>query len=117
MNKVMVTGRWVKDLEKNDKSSLVIVKGSLAVDEGFGDKKYTSYLDVIFFGKAAENVHKHSGKGRKVLIEGRLRQERWDGKDGKKNSAVRVYADAIEFLDHKEDSKKETVVEDDDLPF
>lgn len=127
MNRVMLTGRWTKDIEFRALDSGALAKCSLAVDEGYGDKKYTSFFDVVMFGKLAESVANHSSKGRKVLIEGRIKQERWD-KDGRTNSAVRVYAESVEFLDYKEkegggqrdpfqDDGQPVNISDDDLPF
>lgn len=127
MNRVMLTGRWTKDIDFKALDSGALAKCSLAVDEGYGDKKYTSFFDVVMFGKLAESVANHSSKGRKVLIEGRIKQERWD-KDGRTNSAVRVYAESVEFLDYKEketsgqrdpfqDDGQPIDISDDMLPF
>jgi single-strand DNA-binding protein len=105
----------------------------VAVDEGYGDKKYTSFFDCVMFGKTAETVANHSGKGRKVLVEGRIKQERWE-KDGNPRSAVRIIVDHVEFLDYKEnkdnngggqpssspgpnDDDAPIDISDDDLPF
>lgn len=102
MNKVIITGRWTKDIEaKALESGTMLSKCSIAVDEGYGEKKQTHFFDVEMWGKVAENVADHSEKGRKVLIEGRLKQERWE-KDGQKHSTVRIVAERVEFLDYKE---------------
>lgn len=129
MNRVVLTGRFTKDIDFKALENGALSKCSLAVDEGYGDKKYTNFFDVVMFGKTAENVANHSGKGRKVLIEGRMKQERWD-KDGKNHSAIKVYAENVEFLDYKEreggqkeqqdpfvDEGKPLNFDDTDLPF
>lgn len=115
MNRLIITGRWTKDIDFKATDNGAIGKCSIAVEEGYGDKKHTNFFDVVMFGKLAENVTNHSGKGRKVLIEGRIKQERWD-KDGRTNSAVRVYADHVEFLDYKEQSQGSTTPSDHDSP-
>jgi single-strand DNA-binding protein len=117
MNSVSLTGRWTKDIEFKATESGGVAKCSLAVEEGYGGKKYTSFLDVIMFGKTAEAVANFSGKGRKVGVVGRLKQERWE-KDGHQQSAVRIYANDVEFLDYKDDDGR-TVgkrTSDDDAP-
>lgn len=122
MNRLIIMGRWTKDIDFKATDNGAIGKCSIAVEEGYGDKKHTNFFDVVMFGKLAENVTNHSGKGRKVLIEGRIKQERWD-KDGRTNSAVRVYADHVEFLDYKEQSAPSdhdsppVDISDDMLPF
>jgi single-strand DNA-binding protein len=119
MNHVALIGRWTKDIEFKATEGGGVAKCSLAVDEGYGDKKYTNFFDVIMFGKLAEAVTNHSGKGRKVAVTGRLKQERWD-KDGRTNSAVRIYASDVEFLDYKENgngnAKTQPGPSDDDVP-
>lgn len=125
MNKLFLIGRWSKDIEyKAMDSGKALAKSSLAVDDGYGDKKQTSFFDVEMWGKTADNVTNHSGKGRKVLVEGRLKQDTWD-KDGQKRSAVRIVAENVIFLDYKDSGKKgdtDPFADDgkpiyDDLPF
>lgn len=130
MNKTIVTGRWTKDIDcKALESGKFLSKCSLAVDDGYGDKKQTYFFDVEMWGKTAENVANHSGKGRKVLIEGRIKQDLWE-KDGQKYSAVRIIAENVEFLDYKDNGNSNESgndsqpsdnnappITDDDLPF
>lgn len=130
MNKTIVTGRWTKDIDfKALESGKTLAKSSVAVDDGYGNKKQTYFFDVEMWGKTAENVANHSGKGRKILIEGRIKQDRWE-KDGQKFSAVRIVAENVEFLDYKDNGNgnessndsqlsdnNEPPINDDDLPF
>jgi single-strand DNA-binding protein len=60
-----------------------------------------SYFDVEVWGAAAENCSKYLYKGSGVIVEGRLRQERWE-KDGKSQSRVRITANAVHFLPKKQ---------------
>lgn len=127
MNTVNIIGRWTKDIEFKATEGGGVAKCSLAVNEGYGDKKHTNYFDVVLFGKLAESVTNHSGKGRLVAINGRLKQERWT-KDDKQQSAVRIYANEVDFLDYKDDEGR-TVgkkigddespppISDEDMPF
>jgi single-strand DNA-binding protein len=98
MNKIVITGRWTKDIELRQVQTTHLAKSTIAVDDGYGDKKLTYFFDVDIWGKQAENVTKFSGKGRKVLIEGRLRQETYE-KEGQKKTVVKIVAESIEFLD------------------
>ncbi|WP_438446839.1 single-stranded DNA-binding protein [Gorillibacterium sp. sgz5001074] len=105
MNKVILTGRWTREIDfKALESGKCVSKSALAVDEGYGDQKKSYFFEVEMWGKTAENVANHSGKGRKVLIEGRLKVDTWE-KDGQKRSQVKVVAEVVEFLDYKEDGK------------
>jgi len=56
-----------------------------------------SYFDVEVWGTSAENCAKYLKKGSGIIVEGRLRQERWE-KDGKPHSNVKIIANAVHFL-------------------
>ena len=56
-----------------------------------------SYFDVEVWGVIAENCVKYLAKGRGIIVEGRLKQDRWE-KDGKTQSRVRIAANNIHFL-------------------
>ncbi len=60
-----------------------------------------SYFDVDVWGPAAENCSKYLTKGSGIIVEGRLRQDRWE-KDGKTQSRVRITANAVHFLPKKQ---------------
>ncbi|MEL1195960.1 single-stranded DNA-binding protein, partial [Staphylococcus epidermidis] len=73
---------------------------SMAVDNPF-KKDDTSFFDIVAFGKTAQLLNDYCGKGSKVLIEGNLKQDRFQDKEGNNRSVVRVIANRIEFLDSK----------------
>jgi single-strand DNA-binding protein len=126
MNKVVLSGRWSKDIDfKALDSGKAVAKSSIAVDEGYGDKKQTYFFDVEMWGKTAEAVANYSGKGKKVLIDGRLKVDTWE-KDGQKQYRTKVVAEQVEFLEPKEGSKPNgqapndndaPAIDPDDLPF
>lgn len=130
MNKVILTGRWSKDIDfKALDSGKAVAKSSIAVDDGYGDKKQTHFFEVEMWGKTAEAVANYSSKGKKILIEGRLKVDSWE-KDGQKRYATRIVAEQVEFLefnsksDGEETGGKGTIsppdyppIDDSDLPF
>ena len=42
-------------------------------------------------------------KGRAIFVEGRLKLDQWESKEGEKRSAIRVVLDNFEFVDSKQD--------------
>lgn len=132
MNKVILIGRWTKDIDfKALESGKSLSKSSIAIDDGYGEKKQTYFFDVEMWGKTAEAVANFSGKGKRVAIEGRLKVDTWE-KDGQKRSAVKIIADQVEFLESNKDGSQRadkpetdkdpftgsgTPISDDDLPF
>lgn len=122
MNKVFLTGRWSKDIDfKVLDSGKELAKTSIAVDDGYGDSKKTYFFDVEIWGKLATVVTDHSGKGRKVLVEGRLKVDQWES-EGQKRYATKVVAESVEFLESKSNENKTEGTQHDpidtsDLPF
>ena len=49
-------------------------------------------------GKVGENCNKYLTKGKRVLVEGRLKTNAWTNKDGDKRSKVYVVANSVQFL-------------------
>lgn len=102
LNNYSVIGRMTRDLDErafaytsNGKARLNV---SIAVNDGYGDNQYTSYFDVVVWGKTAENIKPYLGKGKQICINGRLRQDRWDGNDGAKHSRVVIVAETVQLL-------------------
>ncbi|AJT61518.1 MULTISPECIES: single-stranded DNA-binding protein [Bacilli] len=99
-NLTILTGRITKDLELKQAGQTQVTNFSLAVDNPF-KKDDTSFFDIVAFGKTAELLNNYCGKGSKILIEGNLKQDRFQDKEGNNRSVVRVIANRIEFLDSK----------------
>ena len=101
LNNYSVIGRMTRDLDErafaytsNGKARLNI---SIAVNDGYGDNQYTSYFDVVVWGKTAENIKPYLGKAKQICINGRLRQDRWES-NGQKNSRVVIVAETVQLL-------------------
>lgn len=99
-NLTILTGRITKDLELKQAGQTQVTNFSLAVDNPF-KKDDTSFFDIAAFGKTAQLLNNYCGKGSKILIEGNLKQDRFQDKEGHNRSVVRVIANRVEFLDTK----------------
>lgn len=88
LNSVFLTGRLVADPEKKKPKEKWIAEFTLAQNNGGAE-----FFDVVAFGGWAENLG--AQKGDTVLVEGRLKQERWTDQAGKQHSRVRVIAGAV----------------------
>jgi single-strand DNA-binding protein len=113
----------VRDIETKDINGKTLAKCTIAVDEGYGDNKKSHYFDVEIWGKTADAVSYYSGKGKKVLVSGRLKVDTWE-KDGQKRTATRIVAEEVEFLEKAQqkdplenDWREATQEELDSLPF
>jgi single-strand DNA-binding protein len=110
VNIVVLMGNLTRDPElKYTGQGTAVCDLSMAINytRGKGDQKTeeVSYIDVTAFGKNAENAGEYLKKGRQVVIEGRLQQERWEDKTtGQKRSKVKVIAERVTFVGKGQDS-------------
>lgn len=100
INQVILMGRLTRDPETRSTSTgKTVVSFSLAVDRQTQDDQ-ADFFDVTAWEKLGELVAQYLSKGRRCLVQGRLRQDSWDDKEtGKKRSKVEVVATDVTFLD------------------
>lgn len=66
-------------------------------DRGGGAHR-RDFVSVVAFGKSAEACHRFLKKGSKVVVDGRLRQDRWQSTVSGEHSRVAIVADRIHFV-------------------
>lgn len=100
INQVILMGRLTRDPEtRTTTTGKSVTSFSVAVDRQTQDDQ-ADFFDVTAWEKTGELVQQYLTKGRRVLVQGRLRQDSWDDKDtGKKRSKVEVVATDVTFLD------------------
>lgn len=129
LNKVLLIGNLTRDPELR-----YIPSGSAVADLGLATNfRYTTqdgerkeevcFIDIVVWGKTAENCANYLSKGRPVFIEGRLQFDSWETADGQKRSKLKVRADKVQFLGgRREDGAPGAegmngAEADDDIPF
>lgn len=107
INQVILMGRLTRDPEmRTTPSGKNVTNFSLAVDRQ-GQDDQADFFDVIAWEKTGELVNQYLSKGRRCLVQGRLRQDSWEDKEtGKKRSRVEVVAFDVTFLDGPNDGNK-----------
>ena len=104
LNSVVVIGRLVRDPEQRvTPSGTPVCSFCLAVDNGYGEKKRTDFLDCVAWNKTAEFILKYFSKGQRILLQGHIQTRTWQDKEGKNRKAVGVIADRAGFVDLKKD--------------
>lgn len=100
INQVILMGRLTRDPEQRTTTTgKTIASFSIAVDRG-GQEDAADFFNVTAWEKLGELVIQYLAKGRRVLVQGRLRQDTWDDKEtGKKQSRIEVVATDVTFLD------------------
>jgi len=107
LNSVNIMGNLTRDPElKNIGAGKSVCTLSIANNRIYSknNEKVTevSYFDVDVWGASAENCAKYLKKGSGIIVEGRLKQDRWE-KDGKTQSRVRITANSVHFMPKRSD--------------
>jgi single-strand DNA-binding protein len=105
-NKVILVGNLTRDPEvRYTSGGTAVCDITLAVNSQWTDKRTNerkedvSFIDVTLWGRTAEIAGEYLAKGRPVLVEGKLQQDRWDDKEtGQKRSKLKVVADGMQLL-------------------
>ena len=104
-NKVILLGNLTRDPElRYTPQGAAVCEFALALNHVYTNKQTgqkveeVSYIDIVAWGKTGETIAEYMKKGRQILIEGRLKQDRWEAQDGKKMSKVRVTAESFQFI-------------------
>ena len=127
MNKIMLTGRLVKDAEMSflPGTGMPKITFTIAVDRAYQKDKNNKKVDFIpaeMIGKHVEKLSQYLTKGKMVLTIGELNIDQYE-KDGAKKSFTKVKVDRLEFLGggkqevHDPTGKFKEVLMDEDLPF
>lgn len=129
INQVILLGRLTRDPEQRTTASgKNVVSFSIAVDRQSQDDQ-ADFFNITAWDKLGDLVMQYLSKGRRVLIQGRLRQDSWEDKDtGKRQSRIEVTASDVTFLDGpngdnsgsaapRTTKKEEVVTEIDDKPI
>lgn len=105
-NRIILIGNLTRDPEiRYTPSGVAVATVPIAVNsryrQGNEMREETLFIDAVVFGKQAESCTQYLNKGRMVLVEGRLRERRWEY-EGQKKSKFEVIANNIRFLSRKE---------------
>lgn len=100
-NSVTVVGNLTREPElRYTPSGAAVVKFGMAVNRSYnnrnGDKvEQTDFFDVTAWRELGENVAESLSVGSRVIVTGRLQQDRWENDGGEKRSKIYIVADEI----------------------
>jgi single-strand DNA-binding protein len=102
LNSIIIEGNMVRDpLLRSTAKGTALCTFSIASNRYYkqdsGLENEVSFFDVESWAKLAESCYDLGHKGRGVKVVGRLKQERWNGPDGKMRSKVAIVAEHVEF--------------------
>lgn len=136
INLVLISGRLVSDPTLNyTTTGRPVLRFRIASNRNYKSQEgewiqETIYINVVAWGKLAENFGEVLKKGSAVYIEGRLRTREWDDPSGQRRWMTEIVAQRLQNLSKPEEvveeipSEDEVVIEEplpqeeeDELPF
>ena len=86
-NKIILMGNLTRDPElRYTANGTAVANFGLATNRRYKQggelKEEVCFVDIVVFGKQAENCGEYLNKGKSVLIDGRLQYRRWENEDG-----------------------------------
>lgn len=103
-NKVILAGNLTRDPQLTYlPSNTAVCEFGMAINRKWksqnGDlRDETCFVDLRAYGRPAETLNQYMSKGKPLLVEGRLKYDQWEGKDGQKRSKLYVVVDNFQFL-------------------
>ena len=102
-NKVILIGNLTKDPEiRYIPSGTPVASFRLAVNhrykQGEEVREDVCFIDIVVFGKQAENCGQYLSKGSSVIVDGRIQERRWETEEGQKRSKHEVVAQTVRFF-------------------
>ena len=107
-NRVILVGNITRDIEvRHIQSGTAVCDVGLAVNDRRKNQAgewvdETTFVDVTLWGRQAEVAGEYLSKGSPVLIEGRLKLERWE-QDGQKRQKLKVVGERMQMLGSRGD--------------
>ncbi len=104
-NKVLLMGNLTRDPQlKYLPSQTPVVEFGLACNRKFKsasgeDREEVTFVDCSAFAKTAELINQYFTKGKPIFVEGRLKFDEWEDKQGGgKRSKLRVVVENFQFI-------------------
>lgn len=111
INRITIGGRITADPElRTTGTGTSVTSFTIACDRDFKDRnsgeKGVDFVEIVAWRATAEFICKYFGKGRMIIVDGRLQMRDWTDKDGNKRRSAEVVADNAYFGDSKSESKQ-----------
>jgi len=109
LNRVFLMGNLTRDPElRYLPSNTPVVKIGVAVNRRWRNQQgeqqeETTFVDCESFGRQAEVINQYLRKGRPIFVEGRLRLDQWQDKEGNNRSKMKVVIENFQFVDSRAD--------------
>lgn len=103
-NRIVLVGNLTRDPQLSyTPANTAVCKFGMAMNHKFKDRdgnmrEEVCFVDCTVFGRGGETFNQYMGKGRTVLVEGRLHLNQWTTPEGDKRSKHEVIVENFTFL-------------------
>ena len=118
INRVILIGTCGKDPEtRYMPSGGAVTSISIATNESWKDKKtgekqeHTEWHNITFFNRLGEIAGEYLKKGSQVYIEGKLKTEKWQDKEGNDRYTTKIIANEMQMLGGRHESSNDDPAE------
>ncbi len=107
LNRVMLMGNLTRDPElRFTPNNTAVCQVGMAINHRWKDqngeqKEEVTFIDCEAWGRTAEVINQYLRKGRPIFIEGRLKLDQWQDKEGNNRSKLKVVVENFQFVDSK----------------
>lgn len=98
LNQINIIGNVTRDPETRSVGGGTVTQFSVAVNEGSGDRKKTTFFDCDAWDQKSAFVSQYVGKGALVYVSGRVMIEEYTGTDGQKRKSFKIRAYDVQLL-------------------
>lgn len=103
LNKIFIIGNLTRDPESRAlPSGQGVTSFGVATNRFFTNKEGqkqqdTQFHNVVAFGRLGEIAKQYLNKGSLVMVEGRIQNRSWEGKDGQKKYRTEIVAESMQL--------------------
>ena len=107
-NQVILIGNLTRDVElRHTPSNQTVANIGMAMNRQYQTKdgerrEEVTFVDCEAWGRQAEVMAQYLSKGRPVMIQGRLKLDTWQDKEGGNRSKLKVVVENFQFLGSRE---------------
>ncbi len=119
MNKCIFSGRLTSDVDVREAGTTMMAKFRMAVKRKYkrDGEPDADFINMIAFGKTAENIGKFFSKGSMILVDTRMQTGSYEKKDGTKVYTTDFIVDSFDFLDSKKKEDDRSADREEDKGF
>ena len=112
LNKVTIMGRLCAAPElRRTQKGIAVCNARIAVERDYVDpcgERETDFFDIVAWRGTAEFLCGYFGKGRRVVLDGRLQTRSWTDREGNRRRSAEILANSVNFGDSRPQQQSQT---------